>query len=58
MAGYVSSNKCGSIVECGCYIFELSRSINCQWQFFSCAAVAFSEQYHEIRYVAKLGRFT
>jgi len=25
--------------------FELSRSVNCKWQFLNCATVAFSEPY-------------
>jgi len=38
--------------------FELNRSIDFKWPFLGFAAVAFSERYHETRYVAKLGRCT
>ena len=37
--------------------FELNRSIDSKWPFLGFATVAFTERYHEIRYVAKLGRF-
>ena len=44
--GYVSTTKCAGNVGCSCYIFYLNCCINCKWQFFSCAPVAFSERYN------------
>ena len=38
--------------------FELNRSIDSKWPFLGFATVACTERCHEIRYVAKLGRFT
>ena len=48
LMGYVLNNKCAAIVGCSCYNFELGRSANSKWQFFSCATIAFSERYYFI----------
>jgi hypothetical protein len=46
-SGYVSTIKCaGNVVGCSCHIFKLNCAINCKWQFFSCATVAFCERYN------------
>jgi hypothetical protein len=35
---------CGGIVGFSCNVFELNRSINYKWHFFSCASIVFSER--------------
>ena len=50
LTGYVSTNKCAGIVRCRCYIFQLKRNINSQWQFLGCDATTFSERYVPVKY--------
>ena len=45
---------CAGIFGCSCFIFELSRGINCKWQFLDCATVAFGERYDVIKAVVVL----
>jgi hypothetical protein len=51
LAGYVSTNKCTSIVGCGYYSFQLRRTVNSKWQFLDCATVAFSERNEQSLYL-------
>jgi len=41
-----SSEVCAGFVGCSSYIFGLNRNINSEWQFLSCASIAFSERYN------------
>ena len=35
---------------CSGYIFQLNRSIDSNWQFFSCASIAFSERHDNVTF--------